>query len=231
MVFLGVIMMNWFGVAMLAPEPVLAANNHSCGVTGVLGFRPWYAGLCENDDPKSPIMTPDKKDQGSIARFVWTIVLNILIDLSVAIGYLALGFVIYGGYMYIISQGDPGKAMKAKKTLTNAVVGTIIALSASVVVNTIRVILGISSNDSWNQGDYTAEQIQGVFNWAYVVAGLIAVIFLIKNGVNYILSRGDPSKTRMATQGVIYAAVGLVVVLLAATATTFVINAVKGAGV
>ena len=225
-------MSTWMGMAVLMPESVEALEGYSCGQDGFLGFRPWFAGLCDSDDPEnSSIKAPDKDDEADIARFVWTIVLNILMDLMIAVGYLALGFVIYGGYMYIISQGDPGKVMKAKKTLTNAIIGTIIALVASVAVNTVRVILGINNNDSWNQGPYTATMIQGIFDWAYTVAGIVAVIFIIKSAVNYMLSHGDPGKTRMATQGIIYSVVGLVVVILAAVITTFVISAVNGAGV
>lgn len=216
-------------MAILAPKPVEALGGGDCGVKGFLGFRPWYYGLCKPGT--TDIDAPAQNDDAEIARFVWVIVLNILMDLMVAVGYLAIGFVIYGGYMYIISQGDPGKVMKAKKTLTNAIIGTIIALVSSVAVNTVRVILGINSNDGWNQGEYKAEQVQDVFNWAYTVAGIVAVIFIIKNAVNYMLSHGDPGKTRMATQGIIYAVAGLVVVLLAAVITTFVVNAVIGSGV
>lgn len=229
--FLGVVMMSSLGVAVLAPESVGALGGGNCGVKGVLGFKPWYYGLCDNDTKNSPITTPSKNDEAELARFVWTIVLNILVDLMVAVGYLALGFVIYGGYLYIMSQGDPGKAMKGKKTLTNAIIGTVIALMASILVNTVRVILGISDNNSWDQGgkDYTVAQIQDVFNWAYTVAGIVAVIFIIKNAVNYMVSHGDPGKTKQATQGIIYAVVGLVIVLLAAMITTFVITAINGA--
>ena len=67
-------------------------------------------------------------------------------DLLVAVGYLALGFVVYGGYLYIMSQGDPGKLAKGKKTLTSAIIGTIIAMVASIAVNTLKVVLGINTN-------------------------------------------------------------------------------------
>lgn len=222
-------MVSWFGTAVLAPRPVEALGGGDCGEKGFLGFRPWYYGLCTPGT--TDIDAPAQNDEAEIARFVWVIVLNILMDLMVAVGYLAIGFVIYGGYMYIISQGDPGKATKAKKTLTNAIIGTIIALVSSVAVNTVRVILGINSNNTWNQGEYTAEQVQGVFDWAYVVAGIVAVIFIIKNAVNYMLSHGDPGKTKAATQGIIYSVAGLIVVLLAAVITKFVISAVIGSGV
>ena len=65
------------------------------------------------------------------------IILNILADLSLAVGYLSLGFIIYGGYLYIMSSGDPGKAAKGKKTLMAAVIGTAIAMLASVIMNLI----------------------------------------------------------------------------------------------
>ena len=226
--FLGVVMMSSLGMAVLAPESAGALGGKNCGVDGFLGFKPWYAGLCDEDNNIAP---PAQGDDDEIARFVWTIVLNVLVDLTVAIGYLALGFVIYGGYLYIMSQGDPGKATRGKKTLTNAIVGTIIALSASVAVNTVRVILGINNDNSWDQGGkiYTVEQVQGVFNWAYTVAGVVAVIFIIKNAIDYMISQGDPGKTRKATQGIIYAVVGLVIVLLAAVITAFVLNAINGA--
>lgn len=227
--FLGVIMMSSLGMAVLAPESVGALGDKNCGVNGVLGFKPWYAGLCK--EGTTEIATPAQGDEVGLARFVWTIVLNVLVDLTVVIGYLALGFVIYGGYLYIMSQGDPGRAMRGKKTLMNAIIGTVIALSASVAVNTVRVILGINNNNSWDQGGelYTLEQIGEVFDWAYVVAGIVAVIFIIKNAIDYMLSQGDPGKTRKATQGIIYSVIGLVIVLLAAAITAFVLNAIGGA--
>ena len=35
----------------------------------------------------------------------------------------------------------------------------------------------------------TASQIQGFFSWAYAMAGLVAVVFIIKGGVEYMISR------------------------------------------
>ena len=229
LVFLGVMVMS-LGMAVVTPEPVEALGGGNCGVDGILGFKPWYHGLCEGDTVDSGILSPKEGDDADLAAFVWTIVLNVLVDMMVAIGYLALGFVIYGGYLYIMSQGDPGKVLKAKKTLTNAIIGTIIAMVSSVAVNTVRVMLGINATDNWNQGEFTVDRIQEAFTWAYTVAGIVAVIFIIKNAVNYMLSHGDPAKTRSATQGIIYSVVGLVVVALAAVITMFVINAVNGAG-
>lgn len=45
----------------------------------------------------------------------------------------AIGFIIYGGYLYITSSGEPGKIKKAKDVLLYATVGIVIVLVAFVV--------------------------------------------------------------------------------------------------
>lgn len=216
------------GVLALQPEPTYALGGGDCGKGTVLGFRPWYAGLCDKE--KNEIKAPDKDDDGSdLVRFIWTIVLNVVFDLTLAVGYLAIGFVVYGGFMVMISQGDPSKLAKGKKTLTSAVIGTVIAMAASVAVNTIRVILGTNAENGWNQGIFTQDNITNILNWAYIVAGIVAVIFIIKGSIEYMISNGDPGKTRKATQEIIYAVIGLVIVLLAAVITAFVTSTTGGA--
>ena len=233
----GVLTISLMGV-VVAPEPVMAAGpgsaeECSCGAGNFLGMRPWYAGLCDGNSDTSKVVSPEKTNDLDatsleLSRFVWTIVLNVLFDLMVLLGYIALGFVIYGGYLYIMSQGDPGKAVKGKKTLTSAIIGVIIAMGASVVVNTIIFILGIDASKGSEQ-EFDPTQLQSVFNWAYSMAGLVAVIFIIKSGVDYMLSQGDPGKIQKATHGIMYSVIGLVVVLLAALITGAVIGSVGGA--
>lgn len=206
--------------AMAAPEP------NSCNKESFLGMRPWYAGLCNgNNEIRQP------ENEADLIRFVWTIVLNVSVDLLVAVGYLALGFVIYGGFQYITSQGDPGKMAKGQKTLTAAIIGTIVAMSASVLVNTVRVILGINNMDTWDQDQrvFGQAQLQEAFNWAYTVAGIVAVIFIIKGAMDYLLSRGDPGKSRKGTMTITYAIIGLVITIVAALITNFVISSTSDA--
>ncbi|MDO4986944.1 MAG: pilin [Candidatus Saccharibacteria bacterium] len=109
----------------------------------LFGMRPWYAGLAVQSpetNNKCTVGTPATDED--IATMVWIIILNIMTDISVIIGYLALGFVIYGGYLYILAGGDPGKVAKGKKTLIGAVIGIAISLLASGIVNTILRIIG-----------------------------------------------------------------------------------------
>lgn len=231
---LGVIMAVFMGTAVLNPTAAMALGGGNCGAKAPLGFRAWYEGLCTGNKETDSILYPkndpaDPESDNEIVRFVWTIILNVLFDLMLVVGYLAMGFIIYGGYLYIMSQGDPARLAKGKRTLTAAIIGTVIAMVASVAVNTVRVILGINSTDEWAQHEITQENIENAFAWAFSIAGVIAVIFIIKGAVDYLMSSGDPAKTRKATQAIIYAVVGLVIVILARLITIFVLQSTGGA--
>lgn len=117
--------------------------SNDCG-KGFLGFSPWYKGLTTTVNGKCEIQSPQSSDNG-LTVFVITIILNVLADLTLAVGYLAIGFIIYGGYLYIVAGGEPGKVAKGKKTITAAVIGTAIAMLASVILN---LIVGALTNTS-----------------------------------------------------------------------------------
>ena len=87
------------------------AADDGCSNT-FIGLRPWYMGLAKKADGTCIIKTPT--EVGSEAKFVWTIILNISADLSLLVGYAALIFVIYGGFKYILSTGEPGKWRRQK---------------------------------------------------------------------------------------------------------------------
>lgn len=56
-----------------------------------------------------------------------------------------------------------------------------------------------------------------------IVAGAAAVIVIILSGIRYITSAGDPSQISQAKNGIIFALVGLAVILLAQPILNFVI--------
>lgn len=71
---------------------------------------------------------------------------------SVAITIIGLaGFVmmIYGSFLYLLS-GDISKADKAKKTLTYAVIGLVVALSAFIILNLIASFTGVNILRTFN---------------------------------------------------------------------------------
>ena len=68
-----------------------------------------------------------------------------MFDASLLSSFVATGFIIWGGYKYITSEGDPSKVQIGKKIITGAVIGLIITISASVISDTIvNVISGVN---------------------------------------------------------------------------------------
>lgn len=123
-----------------------AGNTYagSCEKT-FLGMRPWYMGLTE-EKPDSTgkttcVIKSPAGDGNSMANFVWKIALNIMADISLLVGYVAIIFVVWGGYKYIMSNGEPGNVATAKKTITNALIGLVIAILSAVIVNTIIMVV------------------------------------------------------------------------------------------
>ena len=121
----------------------------SCS-TEFLGLRPWYYGLdgigwmdgsCNIKSPDRGLGSDGDTAGDNLAKFVWTIILNILVDLFTVAGVVALGFVIYGGYLFLRSGGDVAFATKGRKTLTAALVGLLIVTLANVISRLIATVL------------------------------------------------------------------------------------------
>ncbi len=72
-------------------------------------------------------------------------------------------------------------------------------------------------------GDLTAG-ITSILNAIIGVIGLVAVVFIIIGGINYMTSSGDSQKTKKAKDTILYAAIGLIVCALAFAVVNFVIK-------
>ena len=126
-------------VTLIAPQTVSAA---SCS-QGFLGFPAWYRGLTINDTD-CDIVSPDGQNGNpTISNFIWHIVLNVLECVMLLAGYVSVGFILYGGFLFLLSQGSADAMVKARTTILNAVIGLIISLLAVGVVNFI--VTGIMS--------------------------------------------------------------------------------------
>lgn len=53
--------------------------------------------------------------------------------------------IIYGGFLYIVSQGLPERTKKAKQILTFAIIGLIVALLAKIIPSLVKFVMGVSS--------------------------------------------------------------------------------------
>ena len=77
-----------------------------------------------------------------VEEFVWTVVANLIDAAFRIVGLAAIGYIIYAGFQYMLATGDPGKIASAKKSLINAIIGLVIAVLASTIVNLILGIFG-----------------------------------------------------------------------------------------
>ncbi len=61
-------------------------------------------------------------------------------------------------------------------------------------------------------------------NMAYFIAGVIAVIVIILSGYTFATAVYDPAKITQAKNAILYASVGLVVVIMAFVITQFILR-------
>lgn len=74
-----------------------------------------------------------------------------------------------------------------------------------------------------------ADYMNSIFNGVYAIAGIVAVVFIIIGGVQYITASGDTGKVVKAKNTIMYSVIGLVIVILAAAITGFLIQTISGA--
>lgn len=121
------------------------ASAASCGTPApknTLTFFPaWYDGLlCPGD--KGTVMSPSDEYLGSdtsgrLGRWVTIIAMNIVTMILFVVGYVSLGFIIYGGFKYMISGDSSSGTLAARKTITNAVIGLVLSIMSVALVSFI----------------------------------------------------------------------------------------------
>ena len=110
-------------VASVGPAGQLAA----CAGVSFFGFPSWDACLPKQDG--APVITN--------LNDVWLIAFPIVESMVRAAGYLSVGFIIFGGYKFMASQGDPGKIAGARTTIQNALIGLVIAILSVTIIRFI----------------------------------------------------------------------------------------------
>lgn len=120
------------------PATVSAAAN--CENPRLLGVPAWYRGLAEpglNDTCN--IKHPDTV--GGLSPFIWRIVLNVVEMALVIVAYIAVFFILYGGFQFIVGGSNPDTVAKGRKTILNAVIGLVISMGAIGITNLVFSII------------------------------------------------------------------------------------------
>jgi len=69
--------------------------------------------------------------------------------------------------------------------------------------------------------------VKTVLNVMSFIVGIIAVIMLVVAGIRFMTSGGDPQATSGARNTILYAVIGIVIVIMAQVIIAFVLNKVK----
>lgn len=114
---------------------VYAADCTAAEDTNLLNFPTWYRGLpCDGDHINL--------EGEEIGHVVIIVALNI-VDIALRLlSIVAIGFIIYGGFQYLIARGEPANMAKGKATITHAVVGLIIGIASAGIVGFISTRIG-----------------------------------------------------------------------------------------
>lgn len=97
-------------------------------------------------DPTAPIIEPGSCNLCALLKSVETFI-NWMITVSIP---LAVGFIVYGAVAIMIAGGSPERVQKGRESITRAVIGAIIVLTAWLLVNEIMQLLVGQSLNPWH---------------------------------------------------------------------------------
>lgn len=216
----------------------------ACSEKTFFGLVPWYHYLNSAGELDSSCNVIQNNDGsfnftvlGTHSSFL-LIALAVVDDLLRIAGVVAVGFVIYAGIRYIMSQGSPDETAKAQSTLVNALIGLVIAMVAVGLVSFVGHQIGTNGGVAPTSGpnvdtsalphtDVTSNStIKTVLSITFGIIGGLALLFVTIGGFRYVISQGDPQAVSKAKNTILYALVGLVVAIAAETIVTFVVGRV-----
>ena len=69
------------------------------------------------------------------------------------------------------------------------------------------------------------DRVKNVLRAVYAWIGIIAVVVIVISGIKYMTSQGNPDAVKKAKSGILYAVIGIIVVLAAFAITEVIISA------
>lgn len=201
-----------------------AMGSGACADKTFLGLVPWYHYL--NVQMKEGVCTiTNFTVLGGHSSFL-LIALAIVDDLLRIAGLLAVAFMIYSGIQFIMSNGEPAAAAKARTGAFNALIGLAIAMVSISFVAYLGNQAGGGVGGTGTVGiDFSplpnpagvdnGNIIQTILSIVFSVMGALSFMVIVIGGLRYVLSQGDSSAVAGAKHMIIYALVGLVLAIAA----------------
>ena len=114
---------------------------------------------------------PEKFNQVGENTSLRQYILNVLNFALTFLGLVAVAFIVYAGYLYVISGGDDGNMEKAKKIILYALIGILVILAAYAIVNTVIQNAGRGTGDRGEVPEVTGTTPGGTIPGGVVVPG------------------------------------------------------------
>lgn len=95
-------------------------------------------------------------------------------------------------------------------------------------MSVMKVLGELPGLDNIPKNDWgSASALTSIFQVAIAAAGLVAVAFIVINAIQMSISNGDPGKVQKARNGILYAVIGLIIVIMAEAIIFFVSSNVE----
>ncbi|MCL2280839.1 hypothetical protein FWC31_03055 [Candidatus Saccharibacteria bacterium] len=133
-----------FELIIAIPAPTAAAltlSNPECedrakSASNIfLNFPTWYRGLTLEASGDTCVLANDAFEGEEIGPIIFMIALNVVDIVLRFAGLIAVGFVIWGGFHYMLARGEPEHAKKSLNIIRTALIGTVISMISAVAVS------------------------------------------------------------------------------------------------
>lgn len=112
----------------------LLTHFAACTPSKLAWLPTWYKYLPQDTSDKTRCTVTFNPANGADIGKILLAIVDILLRIGAIV---AIGYVIYGGIQYILSQGEPDKISGARQTITNAIIGLVIAMLATGIVTLV----------------------------------------------------------------------------------------------
>lgn len=146
-------------------------------------------------------------DLDTLTRFIRNILPTVIIVLGIIV-------IIYISAMFIISGKTEETQKEGRMWLIYVVVGIIILVLSSTMINFFNPDLPRGYEIDTNQ-QIISNLANQLLNFGQIAAGIIAFFFFLVAGYKLIMARGEENEVKTQTRNIVWSGVGLVIIYIA----------------